>query len=340
MAVGLGIVGFAVQPGAPGRAGPVAPALAAVAPDVAGRPWLVRRGDDRWVWGRAGAAARSVLPVGESGLAIAGHWLATGLSTPDTTRIRVRDLDTGEVVVERQLDIRVAAATIAGDRLLVTGYQGGLGAADGGIVALGIPGGELRTLVPAGTFPGRLGARPAKGDFQLSGSGSLAAINTCGSKGCDTVVIDVATLASSTPQLGGTGFLRAITDDVLVLTDGDGTWIKGLDVRTGKARFTVSDAGLMEPASMADGRVIADIGGGARGWQIAALASDGRLAAITQPARAPGPWVWPAVSSPTVAVLGDARFEEALAGGTEAPNTLIRGADLRQVGTLVVQPGE
>jgi hypothetical protein len=46
------------------------------------------------------------------------------------------------------------------------------------------------------------------------------------------------------------------------------------------------------------------------------------------------------VSSPTVAVLGDARFEEALAGGTGAPNTLIRGADLRQVGTLVIQPAE
>ena len=285
-------------------------------------------------------AGRAELPVGESGLAIAGHWLASGLSTADTTRVRVRDLDTGEVVLERQLDIRVAAATFAGDWLLITGYAGGLGAADGGIVALGIPGGELRTLVPAGAFPGRLGARPAKGDFHVSGRGSLAAVNTCGSRGCDTAVIDVATLATSTPQQGGTGFLRAVTDDVLVLTDANGTWIKGVSVRTGKPRFTVRDAALMEPASMADGRVIADIGGGTRGWQVAALAADGGLAAITEPARAPGPWVWPAVSSPTVAVLGDVPFEDALGGGADAPNTLISGADLRPVGTLVVQPGE
>ena len=51
-------------------------------------------------------------------------------------------------------------------------------------------------------------------------------------------------------------------------------------------------------------------------------------------------WVWPDVSSPTVAVLGDVPFEDALGSGVDLPNTLVRATDLRQVGTLVVQPAE
>jgi hypothetical protein len=335
----LGIAGIAARPDGPGTT-TAAPALAAMAPDIAGRPWLARRGDGRSVWGRAGAADRSVLPEDESGLAIGGHWLASGVSTVDATRVRVRDLETGAVVLDEDAGFRVAAAALAGDRLFLTGYAGGSARQDAGVVAVDIPEGATRRLVDAGPFPGRLGASPAKGDFQLSASGKLAAVNTCGSAGCDTVVIDVATLATSTPQVGGTGFLRAVTDEVLVLTDADGRWIKGTSVRTGGNRFTIADAGLMEPASMADGRVIADVGGGSRGWQVAAFGADGNLSPLTDLARAPGPWVWPSVSSSTVVVLGDTPFDDALAGGGGARNTLVRGADLHQIGTFVVQPGE
>jgi len=340
VAVALGIAGLVARPDAAGTPAVVAPGLAVLAPDVAGRPWLAHRADGRTVWGRAGARERTVLPEGETGLAVAGHWLASGVSTVGTTHVRVRDLDTGAVVLEQDAGFRVAAAALAGDRLLLTGYAAGVARRDAGIVALDVPSGTSHTLVGARPFDARLGASPAMGDFQLSAGGRLAAVNTCGASGCDTVVIDLASLAASTPQVGGTGFLRAVTDDVLVLTDADGGWIKGIDVRTGRTRFTIADAGLMEPAAMADGRVIADVGGGTRGWQVAAFGADGRLSPLTDPARAPGPWVWPGVSSPNVVVLGDVPFEAALAGGAASPNTLIRGADLMQIGTLVVQPGE
>ena len=313
--------------------------LAALAPDVLGRPWLVHRGDDdRWVWGRAGDRARNLLPSGESGLAISDRWLASGLSTPAVTRIRIRDLLTGAVALDQELDFRAAAAAFAGDRLLVTGYLGGIAGADGGLVAVGLSDGSVRRLIASGPFPARLGVHPSKGDFHLSGDGTVAAVNTCGSLACDTVVIDTTTLAVSTPQEGGTGFLRAVTADVLVLTDGDGAWIKGVGVRNGKPRFTIAGASLMEPASMADGRVIGNVGGGEKGWQVAAFGVDGRVAPVTGLARSPGPWVWPSVSSPTVAVLGDVPFAAALGSDTDAPSILVRGADLRQLGTIVVQP--
>ena len=152
-------------------------------------------------------------------------------------------------------------------------------------------------------------------------------------------MIDVASLTARIPRNGAPGFLRAVTDEVLVLTDGDGAWIKGVAVRTGREAFSVPDTDLMEPASMADGRVVANLGHGARGWQVAALDGRGGITSITQPATGRRPWVWPAVSSPAIAVLGDEPFDAAL-GAADLPATLIRGSDLGTIGTLVVQPGE
>jgi hypothetical protein len=344
LALALGLAVSVARPPAPGSAGPAAPdadgaALAAAAPDVAGRGWLVHRGDDRWAWGRVGVRERRVLPDGESGLAAGDRWLASAVSTPAGTTVRVRDLATGAVVLERRIGFRPGAAAFAGDQLLVTGYLAGEPAGDGGIVAIGVPGGALRTIVAPGPFPARLGDHPSKGDVHVSGTGRLAAANTCGSLGCDDVVVDVATLTARTPRAGAPGFLRAVTDEALVLTDADGAWIKGVDARTGREAFTVAGASLMEPASMADGRVVADVGRHDRGWQVAALDGHGRLSAITDAASAPGPWVWPSVSSPTVAALGDVPFDTALGAG-DAAATLVRGSDLGRVGTFVVQPGE
>jgi hypothetical protein len=343
IAIGLALtIGGPTSPGSAthGAAGGGVRALAALAPDVAGRAWLVHQGDDGWIWGRAGSGARTTLPRGESGFAISDRWLASGISTRAATRVLIRDLATNTVVVDRQLDFRASSAAFAGGQLLVTGYLGGIAGADGGIIAIALPGGDVQTLVASGPFPGRLGAHPSKGDFHLSASGTLAAINTCGSLGCDNVVIDVPTLATRIPRAGAPGFLRTVTDDALILTDADGAWIKGIAVGNGRERFSIAGASLMEPAGMADGRVIGNVGGGDEGWQVAAIDGRGRLAPITDRVRAPGPWVWPSVSSPTVAVLGAVPFEEALGESAGIENTLIRGSDLHQLGTFVVQPAE
>src|SRR4051794_27935048 len=249
IAAGAGVValaaGLAISAGRPsgpsrtaaGDAAADTPALAAIAPDVAGRPWLVRRGDDRWVWGRTGARGRTVLPEDEMGLAIAGEWLASGVSTGAGTHVRIRDLATGAVILERDAGLRVAAATFAGGRLLLTGDANG-GHDDGGVVAIDVPDGGLRTLVAPGAFPARLGAAPSKGDFHVSGGGSVAAVNTCGSKSCDTTVIDLATLATSTPQRGSAGFLPAAADEGPVGTGGGGGRVKGIDGPGGRAPLT------------------------------------------------------------------------------------------------------
>ena len=113
-----------------------------------------------------------------------GRWLATGVSTRATTRVRVRELETGNVVLEQDLGFRAAAATFAGDQLLVTGYLGAVrrrGRRASSPSASRAA--SVRTLVASGPFPARLGAGPSKGDFHVSASGALAAVNTCGARG-------------------------------------------------------------------------------------------------------------------------------------------------------------
>ena len=94
----------------------------------------------------------------------------------------------------------------------------------------------MRTLVEPGPFLARLGVRPSKGDFHVSG-GALAAVNTQ-ILGCDNVV-DVASLRAH-PRNGASGFPEP-SPTTSSVTDGDGAWIKGVGVRTGREAFTVPD---------------------------------------------------------------------------------------------------
>jgi hypothetical protein len=46
-------------------------------------------------------------------------------------------------------------------------------------------------------------------------------------------VVDLATGAITRPIAGGEGFLRAVTDELIVTTDGDGRWISGRSIADG-----------------------------------------------------------------------------------------------------------
>jgi hypothetical protein len=318
-----------------------AQALAAAVADVEGRPWLSLRGDDRWVWGKTGERERHELPSGELGLAVGDAWVVSALPTAGKSRLIVRDM-AGATILESDLPFWVAAAAVTGDTLLLSGYADNSAASDAGVVAVSLPDGVIHELTAGGPFAAALGDTPSKGDFRLSGSGATAAINTCGSLACDTVVIDVPALTATTPMKAGKGYLRAVTDEVFLVTDGDGdtAQIRGLDNATGRRAFAVTGLSLMQPVAMADGQIIANIGDPAKGWYVAALDKGGRLTPLTTPAVEHWPWVWSEVSSPTIAVLGDQTFEEALSLGQDVSAELVRGSDLGTAGSAVVLLGE
>ena len=105
----------------------------------------------------------------------------------------------------------------------------------------------------------------------------------------------------------------------------------------GREAFTVPDAALMEPASMADGRVSRT---SATGPAAGRSPRSALTVGITHhgPGTGSRPLGWPSVSSP--ASPSSATCVRGGAGRRDLPDTLIRGVGPRQLGTLVVQPAE
>jgi hypothetical protein len=312
--------------------------LAATAPDVVGHPWLERRGDGGWEWGEAGVAGRHQVPIGEHGVAVGGAWLVTDLPSGTTTRVIVRDRHSGGTVLETDVPFWVSTGSIAGNSLLLAGYGDRTMSSDGGLVAIELRSGSMRVLVPSGRFADRVGILALHGDITVSASGNTAAIS-CGNAGCDTTVVDLTTGAVFTPQQGQPGYLRAVTDDMVVVTGDDGAFIRGIDIRSGNVRFTIADTSLMEPVPMIDGSIVANFGLGPSGWVVGVLDSNGKRTDLSTPAAERWPWVWSPVSTGTTAILGDVTFEEALGTQTDVSAKLIRVPGLADVGKAIVVVG-
>jgi hypothetical protein len=314
--------------------------LSATAPDVAGRPWLAHRSDGRWEWGEAGRGGRHLVRLGEAGLAVGGTWLVSATSNGTTSRLVVRDRASATVATDLALPFWVSSAAVAGDAVLLTGYGDSSMATDAGLSLVDIATGERRVVIAGGAFDARLGDQPMRGELHVSPTGRLAAVNACGSASCVTQVVALdGGRASPVASVRG-GFLRTLTDDRVVLTDGDGAWIQGVDARSGKERYRVADVSLMRPVALADGTVVGSLGLGERGWQLGSIDANGLRRDLTKPDRERWPKVWPQVSSPTTVVHGDVSFEEALGRDGDVAAHLLRGRGLADAGTSVILPGE
>jgi hypothetical protein len=328
-------------PAAPGRAADSAVIeLSAAAPDVAGRPWLARRSDDRWEWGEAGRAGRHLVRLGEAGLAVGGPWLVSTTSSGETSRLIVRERATATVKVDAELPLWVSSAAIAGDAVVVTGYGDRSMATDAGLSLVDIPTGERRVVIAGGSFDARLGDRPMRGEVHVSPSGRLVAVNACGDASCVTQVVALDGADGSLLASIRGGYLRSLTDDRVVLTDGDGAWVKGVDARSGRERYRLAGVSLMRPVALADGRVVASLGLGDRGWHLGSIDAGGTRRELTAPDRERWPKPWAQVSSPTTVVHGDVSFEEALGAGGGAVARLLRGPGLSDAGTALILVGE
>ena len=314
--------------------------LAAVAPDVNGRAWLLRAGEGPWFWGEAGSPARHQLADGETGLAVDGGWIASSMHPSSAvTSVVVRTRATGKTVASAQVPFWVASATSAPGRLLLTGYGDASQATSAGVVSMDPATGTLATLVPGGPFPAALGAEPLQGGVFVSGSGRTAATYACGPSGCTTTVIDLGTGATWQPTKAEPGFLRAVTDSMVVLTDEDGAWVKALDARTGKVLWTIADASLMFPVSMADGAIAADLFLPGRGWTVRSITAQGATVDLA-PVAERHPEVWQQASSPTTVVYGPVSFGEALDQPGGAVGTLIRDDGTVVAASITIAPAQ
>jgi len=196
----------------------------------------------------------------------------------------------------------------------VTGYRDATMTADGGLVLVDPMDLTTRTLVAAAPFPKSLGTPVARGEVVVSPSGRLAASNACGFRLCETQVVDVATGEVNRPLRSAEGFLRSLTDETIVTTDDDGSWISARRIRDGSEAWRTPDRSLLDPLATADGSVIAVVGSHGSGWAVARLDGRGRLTELTTRTTAdrPPPRIWREVSTPTRAVIGATAFDEAV----------------------------
>jgi hypothetical protein len=330
-----GRVGLSALPGAGAGAGAgaaaAAPAVdrAAAVPDV---PWLTERGDGRWVYGRGSGTTPRVLPARESGLAIDETYVATTVpNASGQSTVRVRDRETGRKVADVDAPIWISAGAWASGGLVVTGYPDSAMGADGGLVLLALPDFAAQVLVEPRPFPAKLGTPVARGDVVVSPSGAFVGSNVCGVHLCDTQVVELATGRVFRPIQSEEGFLRALTDEVVVTTDDDSAWIAALRFRDGREAWRVRDSALLDPMAAADGSVAGVVGSRATGWGVASFDVRGRQRDLTPRAGGGEPWprIWRELSTSTTAVVGQESFGEAVGGPGNRPVVVLglTGAD-------------
>jgi hypothetical protein len=285
----------------------------ATVPDV---PWLAERGDGAWLYGH-GTNAR-ILPVGEFGLAIDDHALAT--STPASngrSTIHIRSAATGARVRDIAAPIWVSAAAWTSRGLVATGYRDASMREDGGLVLIS-PTGAIDVLVAAGPFSSALGRPVARGDVVVSPSRHVVGSNACGLKLCDRQVVDLSTGTIFRPSRSAEGFLRAVTDDLVVTTDDDARWISARRFGDGGEAWRLTDTVLLDPMAAAGDSIVGVVGSRATGWGVDRIDATGSARRVTARVVGDAPWphLWPKVSTPSVVVIGRAGFDEAIGSAT------------------------
>jgi hypothetical protein len=289
--------------------------LRRLAPDVSSRAWIAERGDGTWVYGRAGVGILRDLPAGETAIAIGRTYVASTKPRADgVSHLRLREWRTGVLTVELEAPIWISTGAFRDDDLVVTGYGDASATSDGGLAVVGAGSNQLEALVPAAPFPADLGPSAARGDVHVSPNGRLAASYLCSGETCATQVVDLETrrLVHNGRQKG---FLRAITDSTMILTDDEHAWISASDIRTGRELWRIPDSILMNPLAGADGSVTGLIGSNGPGWAVGRIGPDGVATDLT-PRTWNGAWpqVWTQVSTGGSAVIGHGDFAAALSG--------------------------
>jgi len=305
------------------RAASAAPTAAAI-PDV---PWLVQAPDGSWAYGHGGRATPRRLPSGETGIAVSPRWVAAVVPAPDgRSTVRFRASDTGRLVVEVAAPIWVSAGAWSSAGLVVTGYGDHTMTTDGGMVLVSPEAASATVLVAGGAFDARLGHPVARGDVAVSPSGRLVAANACGIRLCDAQVVDVVRGTVSEPIRAAEGFLRVLTDDAIVTTDGDSRWISARRVADGAEIWRRRDSVLLDPVATADGSVVAVTGSPRSGWGVAAIDAHGKVHDLGARRSGDGPWprIWTALSGPSAVVVAGQPFAEWLGTGRSLSVNVIR----------------
>jgi hypothetical protein len=274
---------------------------------------------------------------GETGIAISDAWIATVVPNLDgRSTIRFRATDTGRLVADVGAPIWVSAGAWTTAGLVVTGYNDRSMTADGGLVLVAPDPATTTVLVAGGDFDPRLGVPVARGDVLVSPSGTRVASNVCGLHLCDAQVVDIASGAVTRPVEAADGFLRVLTDDAVVTTDGDGGWISARGLSDGREIWRRPDSVLFDPVASTDGAVVAVTGSPRTGWGVASIDAHGAARDLGPRTRG-GSWprIWSALSDGTSVVIAGQSFGDWIGSGASLGVTVVDLRGSRPASTAV-----
>jgi hypothetical protein len=280
------------------------------------------------------------LPADETGLAIDEGLVATTLAGPGGHSIvRFRDRRTGRTTLDVAAAIWVSAGAWTARGFVVTGYGDTSMATDGGLLLIEPSTGATTVLVAGGPFSTALGRPAARGDVEVSPSGTIVASNACDLERCDLQVVDLTTGRVDRPIAGGEGFLRVVTEDAVVTTDDDYRWVSARRIADGSVIWRLRDTALIDPIATTDGAIASLIGSRRAGWAIAAIDPAGRTRDLTDRSHGDAalPRIWRAVSDRAVLVVGRTSPDE-LADGGAADVTLIASGHGRATAATIHLP--
>ena len=237
--------------------------------------------------------------------------------------VRLRDFAAGRLRLSVDRPGTISSAVLAGNTLYVAGDTGTGGAADAGVQAISLADGSVRDLVPGGPAPADAAGPVSRGQLRLSPSGRTLGAPLCAGDQCWIDIVDLATGARSTPVRNAGGFLVALADDLLYLTDGLATSLRAVDARSGQPRWSLDNAQIGGVAPSGDGArvVIAYLPDLNRGgpFTFTLASADAGTGALTvllrRPADADAPTFHPGLSGDRFAVIGNGGpLSEVLAG--------------------------
>lgn len=284
-------------------------------PGLVGRSWVTRAPDGSPVAGITGSRHRLTLPADELPIEAAGGLVASVLRREDGTgsTLRVRDIASGDLVVEAARPEEVDSAVFVGDRIVIAGHDPLGAGTDPGLAAVSLADGATTRLLASGPAPDGWTDGAAR-SVVASPTGRTLVSGLCLMDRCALDVIDPAGGTARRLVDDVEAFPRALTDEVVILASDDLARLEAYDLATGRRLWERSGAEFQYGYPTSSGGYVLSYVDHGDPWRFVVAVLDpptGAERVVFEADPNDGLRLWPALSGDAFAVLGtDGRFED------------------------------
>lgn len=203
------------------------------------RLWYTTLADGGYVVGTLAGAERITLPAGDVPFAIGPDVIATARPHPDGSQRTIIGFVSFTRAVAEPVTVPfvVTSGAFVGSELIITG--GTVDKIDTGVLAIDIATGATRYLIDPGPWPP--GWEEASQGMRASPSGETVAVSSCLVDQCLVRVLRQP-FGPPQPAFEIKGYLRVMSDDVVLYGPDPPTGVSGTDLDSGATLWTLPEA--------------------------------------------------------------------------------------------------